>query len=110
MRNDVSGALVDGNYELRLNGSLVTQGGVPLSDNFVFGDNEADGFYSFYGDADGDRDVDNVDFSFFLLTYFRTAGLPNFSPVMDFEADGDVDNVDFSFFLGRYFQILPFSF
>ena len=101
--------LVDGNYQLTLTANLVTQDGVPMSEDFVFGDVETDQFYSFYGDADGDRDVDNVDFSFFLQTYFKQLGNSSYNPIMDYDADGDVDNVDFSFFLGRYFKQLLFE-
>ena len=102
-------ALVDGNYQITLDAGLVTKNGIPMSEDFVFGDEEEDGFYTFYGDGDGDRDVDNVDFSIFLRTYFKSAvGDPTFDPAMDFDADGDVDNVDFSSFLERYFQSLSF--
>ena len=101
--------LLDGNYQLTLNSSLVTSNGVTMAEDYVYGDQQSDGFYSFYGDADGDRDVDNVDFSFFLQTYFKRLDVDNaFNPIMDYDADGDVDNVDFSFFLGRYFKTIPF--
>ena len=101
--------LPDGNYQLTLNSSLVTRDGVPMAEDFVYGDQQEDGFYSFYGDADGDRDVDNVDFSAFLQTYFKRSGADaSYNPAMDFDADGDVDNVDFSAFLARYFKTLPF--
>ena len=107
VRND-DNALVDGNYQLTLTADLVTQDGVPMSEDFVFGDVETDQFYSFYGDADGDRDVDNVDFSFFIQTYFKQLGNATFNSAMDYDADDDVDNVDFSFFLGRYFKTMSF--
>ena len=102
--------LVDGNYQLTLAKDLVTQDGVPMSEDYVFGNVESDDFYVFYGDADGDRDVDNVDFSFFIQTYFRRLGAAAFNATLDYDADDDVDNVDFSFFLGRYFQTMPFTF
>ena len=107
---NIDGILNDGNYQLTLDASLVTSNGVPMSGDYVLGDTEADGFYTLYGDVDGDRDVDNVDFSFFLQTYFRLAADSSFNEALDYDADGDVDNVDFSFFLGRYFRTLPFSF
>ena len=102
-------ALVDGNYQLTVDSSLVTRGGVPMAEDYVYGDQQADGFYSFFGDADGDRDVDNVDFSIFLQTYFKRLNVDSeYNPIMDYDADGDVDNVDFSFFLGRYFKTITF--
>ena len=101
--------LDDGNYQLTLSASGVTQNGVPMSENYVYGDEESDNFYSFYGDADGDRDVDNVDFSVFVQTYFKRLNInADYNPIMDYDADGDVDNVDFSFFLGRYFKTMSF--
>ena len=101
--------LVDGNYQVTVDSSLVTRSGAPMAEDYVFGDQEADGFYSFYGDADGDRDVDNVDFSIFVQTYFKRLDVDDaYNAIMDYDADGDVDNVDFSFFLGRYFKMIPF--
>ena len=101
--------LDDGNYQLTLSASGVTQNGVPMSENYVYGNVESDNFYSFYGDADGDRDVDNVDFSVFVQTYFKRENIDSgYNAIMDYDADGDVDNVDFSFFLGRYFKTMPF--
>ena len=64
--------LLDGNYQLIVNSSLVTRDGVTMAENFVYGDQQEDGFYSFYGDADGDRDVDNVDFSIISANLFQT--------------------------------------
>ncbi|MDB4766051.1 M12 family metallo-peptidase [bacterium] len=101
--------LNDGNYVLTLNASGLTRNGVAMSEDFVFGDQESDGFYTLYGDSDGDRDVDNVDFSVFLQTYFKEEGVDDsYNSTMDFDADGDVDNVDFAAFLNRYFKTLPF--
>ena len=108
VRNSAN-VLVDGNYQVTLIADLITQDGVPMSEDMVFGDVESDQFYNFYGDADGDRDVDNVDFSFFLQTYFKQVGDSSYNPIMDYDADDDVDNVDFSFFLGRYFKQLLFE-
>ena len=103
-------ALVDGNYELTLAGHLILRDGIPMGTDLVFGNEEANGFFSFYGDSDGDRDVDNVDLAAFLQTYFAMDGDANYNLTMDYDADGDVDNVDLARFLQRYFNTIPFTF
>ncbi len=111
-------ALVDGNYELRIDGSKVHSlatsldldgdaDGVPGGDH-LFGDEAIDRFFSFFGDRDGDRDVDLTDFAFFRRTYGKAAGNAGFDPAFDYDNDGDVDLVDFAFFRRNYGKSLPF--
>ena len=68
------GALVDGNYQLTLTGSLVTRAGVPMSEDFVFGDVEAHAFYCFYGDTNADRDNNIFDLLAFRQSYNTVIG------------------------------------
>jgi len=49
-----------------------------------------------FGDNDGDRDVDAIDFGAFRAAFGGS------NPVMDFDQDGDVDAVDFGQFRGRF--------
>lgn len=108
LRN-TAGALEDGNYELTIDRSRVFRDGRPMAEDFVYGDAAEETFFSFFGDGDGDRDVDNVDLALFLKTYRKSLGEPGFDFNFDFDADGDVDNVDLSQFLQRYRSALQFQ-
>ncbi|MCA9136174.1 MAG: RICIN domain-containing protein, partial [Planctomycetales bacterium] len=89
-------SLADGNYQLRIVASGVTaiDGGV-LSSDYDFGDSQADAFFRFFGDSDGDRDVDAQDFGRFGLTFLKANGTSGFNPEFDFDGDGDVDGQDY---------------
>jgi hypothetical protein len=104
-----AGILQDGNYQLTIDSSKVFRDGRPMAEDFVFGDTEDETFFAFYGDSDGDRDVDNVDLAKFLQTYRKAVGDMGFDFNFDYDADGDVDNVDLAKFLQRYRITLPFN-
>lgn len=108
LRNS-AGVLIDGNYQLTMTSSKVFRDGRPMAEDFVFGDSEDETFLCFFGDSDGDRDVDNVDLARFLDTYRKSVDDPGFDMNFDFEADGDVDNVDLAQYLQRYFNVLGFN-
>ena len=112
-----SGSLPDGNYELTIDGDLITnaQGNAFDADEdgtpggqLVIGDQEEDGLYRLFADADGDRDVDNADLGQLIGTFFAVDGSPNFNDIFDFDGDGDVDNADLGPFIANFFQTLPF--
>ena len=81
-----------------------------MAEDFVFGDVEADGFYSYYGDSNGDRTVNVVDLLAFRNTFLRSTGNPAYEFFMDFDASGIVNVVDLLQFRGRFLTTLPFSF
>ena len=103
-------ALVDGNYQLTLTADLVTRDGVPMSEDFVFGDEEAHGFFSFYGDSNGNRNINVFDLLAFRQAFGTVAGQPNYNFFMDFGADGSVNVFDLLQFRIRFGQTLPFAF
>ncbi len=103
-------ALVDGNYQLTLTGSFVTRGGVPMSEDFVFGDEEADGFYSFYGDSDGNRTINIFDLLVFRQSYNSVSGSPGYEFYLDYGANGSINVFDLLAFRQRYGTSLPFVF
>ncbi len=82
------GSLKDGNYQLTVDGSLF--GG----NDFIFGDDEADNFYRFYGDGDGNRTVNVFDLLPFRQTYLSSAGDDNFDAGFDSNGDGTVNVLD----------------
>jgi hypothetical protein len=82
---ETSGSLVDGNYELRVDGDLL---GVAAND-FAFGNEEADSFFRQFGDGNGDRTVNVLD----LLPFRRTYGLTDADPGFDSQFDSDGNNI-----------------
>lgn len=103
-----SKGLVDGNYLLLIDGDLILQRGTAngldadrdgiLGGDSAFGTSASDRFFAFYGDFDGDRDVDGVDNTAFKLTQNKKRGQAGFEEAFDFEGDGDVDALDFNAF------------
>jgi len=109
LNRNAAGVLEDGNYQLTIDSSKVFRDGRPMAIDFVYGATEEEKFFTFYGDSDGDRDIDNVDLAVFLQTYRKVVGDPGFDVNFDYDADGDVDNVDLAHYLQRYFTTLPFN-
>ena len=103
-------ALEDGNYQLTLTADLVTRSGVPMSEDFVFGDVESDGFFAFYGDSDGNRSIDVFDLLSFRQSFRSSAGDDSYAFFMDFDAGGSVDVFDLLQFRIRFNNTLPFEF
>jgi hypothetical protein len=93
-----NGSLRDGNHTLTVLSSQV---------NGMAPGNYTTTLYRLFGDADGDKDVDNADFFQFRITFGRTAGQPGFLAYFDFDADGDVDNADFFQLRPRFGVVLP---
>lgn len=103
-------ALEDGNYQLTLTADLVTRSGVPLNEDFVFGDVESDGFFVYYGDSDGNRTVDIFDLLIFRQSFGTSSGDASYSFFMDFDASGSVNIFDLLPFRMRFGRTLPFEF
>jgi beta-glucanase (GH16 family) len=103
-------ALVDGNYQLTLTGSLITSNGFPMSQDFVFGDEEAHAFYCFYSDSDGNRISNIFDLLAFRQSYRSISGSPAYQFYLDFDANGTVNVFDLLAFRSRYRTSLPFEF
>jgi Zn-dependent metalloprotease len=97
---EASGSLVDGNYQFSIDGSLL--GGVVAGSDFVYGDQESDNFYRYYGDTDGNRLVNVVDLLGFRRTYLLSDGDSNFDARFDGNGDGNVDVFDLLKFRNNY--------
>ncbi len=111
------GSLVDGNYDLRIVGSLVTdQLGLQLDgDNDgiaggdrMFGTSAVDNFFRMFGDTSGDRNVALGEFNEFRGSYGRSSGDPLYKQVFDFEDNGTIALSDFNQFRSRYGTTLLF--
>lgn len=89
--------LPNGNYEVALSGSGIQDGDGNLLDgngDGAGGDDYEFNLYRYFGDTQGDRDVDNAELFQFSRTFLEVAGNTNFNRLFDFNADGDVDNGD----------------
>jgi hypothetical protein len=104
-----SGSLIDGTYTLTALGAQVSAGGQPLDGdgNGAPGGDFAAALYRLYGDANGDRRVDNADFFLFRSTFGRATGDPLFLDFLDANGDGRVDNADFFQLRARFGTTLP---
>jgi hypothetical protein len=107
------GSLADGRYTLTALANQISVGGVLLDGdgdgqpggNYIFG--EAQGLFRFFGDINGDRNVDIADFGMFSSTYGLNSGQTGFIGAFDFNGDGVIDIADFGQFSIRIFTVLP---
>lgn len=102
--------LVDGNYQLTLDAALVTRDGVPMAEDYVYGDEEADGFFCYYGDFDGDRSVGLFDLLPFRISYGSNSADANYQHAFDYNASGTIDLFDLLPFRIRFGTELPWAF
>ncbi|MCR9294074.1 MAG: PKD domain-containing protein [bacterium] len=102
---DSTGSLKDGNYILTILATYVRdqQGNAFDGDgDGIAGGDAVDEFFRFYGDANGDRMVDNIDLFGFRRTYRKTNNDLFFDESFDVDGDGDVDNIDLFLFRRNY--------
>jgi hypothetical protein len=101
----IGGSLADGDYRLRILDTHVRDAAGNTLDGDGNGNPGAarvDEFFRFFGDFDGDRDVDDRDFLAFRRSYRRDASDSRFESAFDFDGDGDVDGSDFVQFRRNY--------
>ncbi|MCS7466898.1 hypothetical protein NZK35_09600 [Stieleria sp. ICT_E10.1] len=111
---NAAGGLIDGNYQLRVLSRYVVGDGLIMDgdadgasgDDYVFGSQAADAFFRFFGDTDGDRDVDGQDYGRFGLTFLKRSGETGFNAELDFDSDGDVDGQDYGVFGLNFLQTI----
>jgi hypothetical protein len=103
------GALPDGNYTATLPAAGITD----AAGNLLDGNNDGTGgddhileFLRYFGDGDGDRDVDALDLFKFRLTFLRISTDPEYDFRFDAEADGDVDALDLIKFRVHFLTVL----
>jgi hypothetical protein len=105
----LGGSLPDGNYYVTVGGSGVTDAAGNWLDgnaNGVGGGDYHFTFFRYFGDADGDRDVDSLDMLRMRATYLQTSNSPKYNAVFDSDNDGDVDSLDMLRLRVNYLQIL----
>jgi hypothetical protein len=67
-----------------------------------------DQFFAFFGDLDGDRDVDAIDNTAFTLARNSKRGQAAYQAAFDVDGDGDVDALDFVAFRSNLNKTLRF--
>lgn len=92
--------LKDGNYRLTINGTAL---GIDADNNGTDGGSRVDDFFRFFGDSDGDRDVDAVDYNRFRSANANTAPNDVLDLLFNFNNDSNTDlTTDLTEFRARY--------
>ena len=115
---EASGSLVDGNYQLTINGSEITNGaGNPFDldgdgkpgGSLVFGGVESDAFYRLFGDINQSRLVDVFDLLGFRQAFLFVTGDASFNDGFDSNDDGVINVFDLLRFRQNFLKSLPFD-
>ena len=69
-----------------------------MSNDFSFGDEAVDNFYRKFGDVNGNRSVDLLDFAEFRRAFGLSEGQPNYLDELDADRDGSIGLLDFGAF------------
>ncbi|KAA1259861.1 hypothetical protein LF1_23980 [Rubripirellula obstinata] len=102
------GSLLDGDYQLKIDASLVTYQGVELDGNRdgSAGDDyemsATDGLFRKYGDADGDDSVGLSDFATFRSVFGTSSNNAADLSGLDSDGDGDIGLTDFAAFRANF--------
>jgi hypothetical protein len=102
LNNTQFGSLVDGRYVLTVDSSRIRD--IALNQLTPI---PATNFHRFFGDHNGDGNVDIADFGQFSSTYGLTSGESGFISEFDYNDDGVIDIADFGQFSIRIFTVLP---
>jgi hypothetical protein len=103
-------SLSDGNYQITViaTSTLASIGGASMANDFDYGESAEDQIFRLFGDSDGDRDVDGIDYGRFGLTFLKSQGHIGFDETFDFDGDGDVDGQDYTNFGRRLMRTVRF--
>jgi hypothetical protein len=99
----LGGSLADGNYLLTID---LEKNGFGNGSDHQFGASETDKFFRFFGDSDGDRDVDSTDYFRIRGALNQTSASSKYLWFFDYDLDADVDSSDMSSFLLNYRKAL----
>ncbi len=102
---------MDGNYQLDIDGSKVIhsiRGALDGDRNGIaggvyrFGQSEADRFYRYFGDTNGDRTTSVAEFNDLRASFGRRSTDASFNPLFDFDHNGSIGAADFNAFRSRF--------
>jgi hypothetical protein len=102
-------SLPDGNYAAVLSAAGVTDAAgnaLDANGDGASGGHLAFSFFRYFGDMDGDRDVDFLDLYQFQKTYLKGSTALEFNAALDFDGNGRVDAIDLEAFRVRYLSSL----
>ncbi|KAA1259865.1 Exoglucanase/xylanase precursor [Rubripirellula obstinata] len=102
------GSLLDGDYQLRIDATLVTDRWVRLDgnrdgsagDDYVM--SATDGLFRMYGDANGSKSVGLTDFAAFRSVFGTSSSDANAMSGLDSDGDGDIGLTDFAAFRANF--------
>lgn len=114
---EASGALVDGNYQLTINGDQITAGGSALDVDgdgspgglLIFGNHESDALYRLFADSDQNRVVNIRDLLGIRQTYLLMTGDASFDETLDSNLDGLINIIDLLKLRQNWHKELPFD-
>jgi hypothetical protein len=112
----VGNSLADGNYELRIDSTRISNSGLFLDGDgdgtaggdYLLGSRVTDKFYRLFGDGNGDRVVDTADTTLFTSTYRKLKTDLGFNSAFDSDDDGDVDATDYAFMRNQLNKTMSF--
>jgi hypothetical protein len=104
-------ALVDGYYQLTLDGTKIKRNGETLDldadgfggDSLVIGDEESDNYFALFGDATGDGIISLLEFNQFRSAFGKSVGDVGYNRLYDFDGNS-VGLADFNQFRSRFGQ------
>jgi hypothetical protein len=100
------GSLVDGRYTLTALASQISANGQQLGGgDYTFTD--AQGLFRYFGDVNGDQNVNGLDLGFFRGAFGSSTGDSNFLSFFDFNGDGAINGFDLGQFRTRFGSSLP---
>ncbi len=110
-----NGSLVDGYYQLTVDGTKILRAGQMLDansdgvsgDQVVLGAVESDNFFAIYGDTNGDGVVGIAEFGQFRASFGKTQADPGYNAMFDYDRDGAVGVSDFGQFRSRFGKPKP---
>jgi hypothetical protein len=112
------GSLADGNYQLVVDSTKITDpygSGLDGDEDgeaggdFEFGTAAIDKFFRLFGDISGDRTVSLTEFNQKRTAFGSASGASNYRKEIDFEANGSIGLSDFNQFRARFGTTLSFS-
>lgn len=99
--SDATGSLKDGIYSVTVHGAQVTD-----SANQHMGGDQSLTFHRLFGDIDGNKTINNLDYLNFKKSYGSTRNDPvtgsEYNPNFDYDANGTINNLDYLHFKANY--------
>lgn len=112
----IGSSLADGNYRFRIDSSRVTAFGNNLDGDgngspggdYVIGELSTDRIFRFFGDSDGNRRNNALDYSRFQLAYGTKSTDAKYNAIFDYQSNSIINALDYSQFSQRYGTLLIF--